>query len=312
MKKILISIATIVVVIVIGAGVVNFLNSRDQSPFPAGPNDGGQDLGQDDQVPAQPEHCPSIEVISAPGTWESAADDDPMNPQANPRSFMLSITNPLRETYAPDDVKVWTLPYTAQFRNINAQNELSYDDSRNEGTDRLNEELRFMNESCPQTKFFLTGFSQGAVIVGDIIDEIGGGTGMVPADKILGSVLIADGRREPGVGINPGVELEGIGAEIALQPVSGLVQPIVPGATMRGARPNGFGELADRTYTICSPADSICDAPRGIGNALDRAFELIGANGIHAQYATNGAVIPGTTANAWTEGYIRKVIEDNR
>ena len=46
---------------------------------------------------------------------------------------MLTLTQPLQERFSPDDVKVWTVPYTAQFRNIHAMHELSYDQSRNEG-----------------------------------------------------------------------------------------------------------------------------------------------------------------------------------
>lgn len=60
---------------------------------------------------------PRVEFISAPGTWESAADDDPINPSANPRSFMLSITKPLQEAYG-DDVKVWTLPIPRNLKTL--------------------------------------------------------------------------------------------------------------------------------------------------------------------------------------------------
>ena len=68
---------------------------------------------------------------------------------------------------------------------------------------------------------------------------------------------------------------------------------------MRGPRVGGFGELQDRTFDICAPNDSICDAPRDVGNALERAQSLAAANGVHALYASNPDVIPGTTTNAW-------------
>ncbi|MCG7233648.1 MULTISPECIES: cutinase family protein [Corynebacterium] len=304
MRKIITVVAVLALLVVIGAGAAHYLTSSD-SAGPSSPE--GPESGQPPEE-SQPDWCPSAEFISAPGTWESAADDDPLNPSANPRSFMLSITQPLQEAYG-DDVKVWTLPYTAQFKNINAQEEMSYDDSRDEGTAKMNEELRGMHDSCPQTKFILSGFSQGAVIAGDVADDIGGGEGVIPAENIAGVALIADGRRENGVGQNPGHELGGIGAEIALEPVSGLVQPIVPGATMRGARPHGFGELADRTFQICAPNDTVCDAPTGVGNGLERAKDLIGANGVHAQYASNDGVIDGTTANQWVVDWAHGVID---
>src|SRR5699024_11624099 len=95
------------------------------------------------------------------------------------------------------------------------------------------------------------------------------------------------------------------------QPVPGVVQLVVPGASMRGPRPNDFGSLADRTYQICAPSDSICDAPHNIGNAAERAMELIEANGIHALYASNDKVIPGMTTNQWVVGWASKRSEEH-
>ena len=309
MRKTLTVLAVVVLLAVIGGGAVHFLNTNEEGeqgnlaePAPSQEEEG-------DASPEQPDWCPRVEFISAPGTWESAADDDPINPGANPNSFMLSITNPLKEAYVPEDVKVWTLPYTAQFKNINAQHEMSYDDSRNEGTSRLEGELTYMHETCPNTKFILSGFSQGAVIAGDVADRIGGGNGPVPAESVAGVALIADGRRQDGVGINPGAHVGGVGAEIALQPVSTLIQGIVPGATMRGERANGFGALADRTFQICAPNDSICDAPLDVSNGLERARDLIDANGVHALYAYNPDVIEGTTANQWVTQWAKDTID---
>ena len=315
MRKTLTVLAVVVVLAIIGGGAVHFLQNRDAAdviadPTPTEQAPGGEvPGGEDNPEPPQNDACPRVEFVSAPGTWESAPDDDPINPTANPNSFMLSITNPLKEAYAPGDVKVWTLPYTAQFKNINAQQEMSYDESRDEGTSRLEGELTHMHEVCPNTKFLLSGFSQGAVIVGDVADRIGGDNGPIPADAVAGVALVADGRRQDGVGVNPGVQVGGVGAEIALQPVSTLIQGIVPGATMRGARPNGFGSLAERTFQICAPNDSICDAPHDAGNGLGRAKDLIDANGVHAMYASNPNVIEGTTANQWVTQWAKDVID---
>lgn len=291
MRKLLTILAVLILVLLIGVGTFRFLQSGEDIPLPPGVPEPTELL--------QPDQCPDVEVIAAPGTWESAAGDDPVHPTANEHSFMLSITRPLQERFPAEDVKVWTLPYTAQFRSIQAQQEMSYDDSRQEGQSVLETELVATHDECPYTDFILAGFSQGAVILGDVAHQIGQGGGVVPADRIRGVALIADGRREPGVGQVPGTQVTGVGAEVALQPLNLLVQPIVPGATMRGPRVGGFGELQDRVWDICAPNDSICDAPRQIGNALERAQALAAANGVHALYASNGDVIPGTTANAW-------------
>lgn len=307
MKKLLTVIATIVVLMLILMGIVRWMNNTDNNPLDPGDKGAAPKPGETSE-PVQPDHCPAVEFIAAPGTWESAKDDDPINPMANPASFMLSISRPLQEQYSADHVKVWTLPYTAQFRNINAQHELSYDASRQEGTSTLEGELIRTHQECPLTDFILAGFSQGAVIAGDIANKIGTGQGVIPAERVRGVALIADGRRQPGVGQAVGNPVGGIGAEVALQPLNLVVQPIVPGATMRGPRANGFGELDAKTFEICAPDDTICDAPADVGNALARAQALVEANGVHALYATNPHVIPGTTANQWTVEWAKGLI----
>lgn len=307
MKKVLTILAVLVLLALIVVGVGNWLLT----------NDGGDGPGPGKPTPPpapeaqNPPGCVDVEVLAAPGTWESKADDDPLAPHANPHSLMLNVTRPLADEFSPDKVKVWTLPYTAQFRNMNAQHEMSYDDSRNQGFERMKEELRVMHEKCPATSFILTGFSQGAVITGDLAGEIGNGRGPVPADRVLGVSLIADGRQELDKGKLVGAQgIRGTGAEIALNPVSGLIQTIVPGATMRGPRPDGFGELNDRVNNYCAPADLICDAPADLGNALVRAKDLVAANAVHAEYATNGKVVEGQTVPEYIVGWARDLINE--
>ena len=307
MKKVLTILAVLVLLALIVVGVGNWLLTDDDID--------GPEPGKPTSPPApeaqNPPGCVDVEVLAAPGTWESKADDDPLAPHANPHSLMLNVTRPLADEFSPDKVKVWTLPYTAQFRNMNAQHEMSYDDSRNQGFERMKEELRVMHEKCPATSFILTGFSQGAVITGDLAGEIGNGRGPVPADRVLGVSLIADGRQELDKGKLVGAQgIRGTGAEIALNPVSGLIQTIVPGATMRGPRPDGFGELNDRVNNYCAPADLICDAPADLGNALVRAKDLVAANAVHAEYATNGKVVEGQTVPEYIVGWVRDLINE--
>ncbi len=115
-----------------------------------------------------------------------------------------------------------------------------------------------MNNRCPLTSYVLVGFSQGAVIAGDIASDIGNGRGPVDEDLVLGVTLIADGRRQDGVGQDIGPNPPGQGAEITLHEVPMLS---ALGLTMTGPRPGGFGTLNDRTNEICAAGDLICAAP---------------------------------------------------
>ncbi|RNE49990.1 cutinase family protein [Corynebacterium alimapuense] len=303
MKKALTILAVVILIVVLGVGAMQWIRSSEEDLT-------SPEAGAPGEAVEQPEWCPAVEVVSAPGTWESAKGDDPIYPTANPYSFMLSVTQPLQERYSADDVKVWTLPYTAEFRNINSPDEMTYDESRQEGRLTLETELITMHEQCPATDYVLAGFSQGAVIVGDIANAIGQGNGPVPSERIRGVAVVADGRREPGVGQVPGNPVSGVGAEVSLEALNLLVQPVVPGATMRGPREGGFGTINDRTFDICAPDDSICDAPLGVGTALDRALALVAANGVHAMYASNPNVIPGTTTNAWLVDWAIDLIDN--
>lgn len=302
--------AVIIVLALIGLGIYQW-RSGDGDVLPPVTTQ-AEPEPEPEPTPTEAEWCPALEFVSVPGTWESAPDDDPFNPQANPVSFMLSITQPLQEQYDINHVRVFTVPYTAQFRNIQTErgrNEMTYDESRAEGTAKLKGELAFVAQHCHSTQFIIAGFSQGAVIVGDVADEIGTGNGPIPPERLAGAVMIADGRRENGVGVNPGVELAGQGAEITMQPLQRVVNVATPGATMTGPRPGKFGAVADRAFEICAPNDSVCDAPFTVGNAVDRASDLLLANGNHALYASNPDVIPGTTTPQWTLDWVRNVVD---
>ncbi len=129
-------------------------------------------------------------------------------------------------------MEVYTVPYTAQFHNpLSADKQMSYNDSRAEGTRAAVKAMTDMNNRCPLTSYVLVGFSQGAVIAGDIASDIGNGRGPVDEDLVLGVTLIADGRRQEGVGQDIGPNPPGQGAEITLHEVPVLS---AMGLTMTG------------------------------------------------------------------------------
>ncbi|MGV0644337.1 carboxylesterase Culp6 [Mycolicibacterium sp. XJ879] len=258
--------------------------------------------------------CPDVQLISVPGTWESSPQMDPHNPAQFPIALLLNATNPIRAEFGQDRLEVYTVPYTAQFSNpFSSDNQMSYNDSRAEGYHNTVKAMTDMNERCPLTSYVLIGFSQGAVIAGDIASDIGNGRGPVDEDLVLGVTLIADGRRQTGVGKDVGPTPPGVGAEITLDEIPLLDEF---GLDMTGPRPGGFGLLNDRTYEICARGDLICSAPESAFNItqLPKTLEVLSGGAgqpIHAMYATPEFWnVNGASATAWTLNWARELIDN--
>ncbi|EFG77400.1 Cutinase [Mycobacterium parascrofulaceum ATCC BAA-614] len=256
--------------------------------------------------------CPDVQLVNVPGTWESAPQDDPANPVQFPNALLHKVTAAITQEFPASRVQEYTTPYTAQFHNpLSGDTQMSYNASRAEGTRATVQAMTDMNAKCPLTSYVLMGFSQGAVIAGDIASDIGNGRGPVDDDLVLGVTLIADGRRQPGVGNDIGPNPPGQGAEITLHEVPVLSDL---GLTMTGARPGGFGALDGKTNEICAPGDLICAAPQeafSVANLPSTLNTLAGNGGqpIHALYATPQFWnADGQTATDWTLNWARGLI----
>ena len=262
---------------------------------------------------AQPADCPDVLTVVIPGTWESSAADDPYSPTANPNSLMLRVSGALSRQYDSSRTEIYTVPYTAQFRNPTnlADRQADYNVSRTQGYKRAAGKIINPNKRCPLTGYVIMGFSQGAVIAGDLASNIGNGRGVLAdgdQDLVLGVGLIADGRRQPGKQNDVAPSPDGVGAEIAL----GGMGNIVPGITMTGPRNGGFGDLEDRVQSICAPGDLICDSPTVV-NPLAAVSKLANAasNPIHAMYATTRYwENDGRTATQWMYTWSKDLIDD--
>ena len=125
--------------------------------------------------------------------------------------------------------------------------------------------------------------------------------------------VIADGRRQQGVGKDIGPNPPGEGAEITLHEV-----PVLAGLglTMTGPRPGGFGSLDGMTNEICAPGDLICAAPEeafSVANLPNTLNTLAGGAGqpVHALYATTQFWnLDGAPATDWTLNWAHGLIEN--
>ena len=149
-----------------------------------------------------------------------------------------------------------------------------------------------MNNRCPLTSYVIVGFSQGAVIAGDIASDIGNGRGPVDADLVLGVTLDRGrpqaGRRRPGHRPQPrrGRVPRSRCRRCRRCPSLGL--------TMTGPRPGGFGALNDRTNQICGAGDLICAAPEGAFSIVNLPKTLETLSGAQASPCTRCTTHPSS------------------
>lgn len=183
---------------------------------------------------AQPPGCTKTFNLFIPGTWETGEDADP----SIPIGMLKPIADSLNGQYR-NAAQIYTLPYMARA----FDNGKTYADSKSDGLAKAQYLLADIAAKCSDTKFTITGYSQGADIAGDLASTIGNGSGPIKAEQVLAVALLAD----PGSGTNGET----------------VVGPKSSGKGIADPRPQGMGTLAGRVATICDPKDLYCSIEKG-------------------------------------------------
>ncbi|MGW5150256.1 cutinase family protein [Rhodococcus koreensis] len=201
-----------------------------------------------------------------PGTHQMlvAPDGTPL-----PASYSSNYTSPwIDEVVNAPQQSVGGGSYAAVYIEYPA-NMNSYEDAVNAGVDNTETVMRSIHASCPDTKFSIVGYSEGADVARRVAMEVGNQDGQDGSYEILdpasvvGVVILADAGRNLGEGAFPGAENEfrnPDGFDLAYQ--SG--QTGTPG---RGALPGtsgSFGALDGKVASFCSEGDLTCSAPENI------------------------------------------------
>ncbi|WP_040835203.1 cutinase family protein [Nocardia brevicatena] len=148
-------------------------------------------------------------------------------------------------------------------------NMATYEDAVTTGVANTQQVMREIAQACPDTKFSIVGYSEGADVVRRVAMNVGhqepgaDGYGIVDPADVLGVVILADPGRSAGDGPFPGAQNpygnpDGFDRQYqnGAAPVSG-----------RGALPGtsgGFGALDGKVASFCSEGDLTCAAPENI------------------------------------------------
>lgn len=188
-------------------------------------------------------------------------------------------TRLLEERYALQGYVVNHVAYPATFWPLGAQ---SYDANIETGKQALTDSVIAYQEDCPGEDYpvVIVGYSQGARIAGDVLEETAQGTNGIDKANVTGE-LYSDPRRT-GSSRGAGAEVNFAGA--------------YPGVVLDGARdPDAFEGIT--VYSVCIDGDPVCDLPDPLHDPIGAADALLGFFTKHATYGSYMAKDPASYAD---------------
>ncbi|MFI6171019.1 cutinase family protein [Nocardia sp. NPDC051052] len=171
------------------------------------------------------------------------------------------VVNPAAGAVAPGSYAAVYIAYPA--------NMATYEDAVNAGAANTEQVMRDIAQACPDTKFSIVGYSEGADVVRRVAMKVGhqeadkdGAYGIVDPAKVVGVVILADAGRSAGDGPFPGAKdpshPDGFDQNYqnGKNPTPG--QGALPGTS------GDFGALNGKIASFCSDGDLTCSAPQNI------------------------------------------------
>ncbi|NEW42998.1 cutinase family protein [Nocardia cyriacigeorgica] len=202
------------------------------------------------------------------GTGQSSPDAAPTTDTG-----MLSTVFMPMMAKAPDDglVDRAYVPYESGFGGATGGGVAPYSESVTGGLSRLRTMAKSVAQRCPDTRFGIVGYSQGAHVASMFAQEVGQGSGVLPAERVAAVALFADPTRNPGAPLFPGAPGKATpdaapgteGSELA--EIVALPQVPASGGGIGPERDKAenFGALTGRVASFCAAGDLACDAPEG-------------------------------------------------
>ncbi|MFD0360487.1 cutinase family protein [Nocardia sp. GCM10030253] len=149
-------------------------------------------------------------------------------------------------------------------------NMASYEDAVTAGVANTEQVMREITQACPDTRFSIVGYSEGADVVRRVAMNIGhqdadrdGGYGIVDPADVVGVVILADSGRSAGDGPFPGAKDPFGNPDGFDQQYQNGTKP-APGQGALPGTSGDFGALNGKIASFCSEGDLTCAAPENI------------------------------------------------
>ncbi|NCL75973.1 cutinase family protein [Rhodococcus sp. YH1] len=201
----------------------------------------------------QPGCVPYI-VVGVPGSHQGALQEENLG-SSDEQSRLGPEVHAVVEAMRAEGLElgVAAVAYPALLNTVTAKamyNLSSYKESKDKGYSATYDLLKVLARECPNSKFFLIGYSQGAHIVGDVAQTIYHEGGPVDRNRIAGVVLLADPAFNSS---SPGAEeFVANGSALSYSPVDS--QDITGSLGTRAAFPSDA-----RVFSVCIQSDPVCN-----------------------------------------------------
>lgn len=228
----------------------------------------------DTQLKASVTECHDMVTISVAGRGDT--------PAAGTTKLLVDAHgNPLPAALSGDHSSEWVDPvvnapaddvdpgsYAAVYIAYPA-NMATYEDAVTTGVANTQQVMREIAQACPDTRFAIVGYSEGADVVRRVAMEVGhqeqqdGGYAIVDPAKVTGVVILADSGRSAGDGPFPGAQNPNGNPDNFDQLHQNGGKP-VPGQGAVAGTSGDFGALNGKIASFCSDGDLTCAAPDNI------------------------------------------------
>ena len=243
------------------------------------PQQGMRGFEQSWPVAPKVEGCADLIVKSVPGTWET---EENMNPRTD-AGMMGAFNEQLRDIAKKQDVTVdaQIVPYPAKFGGLAKPitgDTMTYEQSRDIGIKNTVSALAKDMDRCPDSKFAVGGFSQGADVAGDVMEAIAHDKAQgVDADKMVAGLIYADPKRAPSTNnYNNTKSEQNLGDIIREENSEQLVSDHnVPGGGIMGVQ-RDMGDMGENIFTFCLDGDAVCALPKSANGITGTSAVLAG------------------------------------
>lgn len=224
------------------------------------------------------QQCTPIHVVTTLGTGGSWSDKSTDPTEGVAPGY--NITQELKDQYGADKVSGWNTNYPASVGAVSmfwgllgmpgGKEQVSFGKSIQDGVQKTDAHISKYKSACPNSKFVLIGYSQGASVAGDVARDISAGkVAGVSADDVTNVLLIAD----PGRASNSAYESYTGKPSTLYGPIPPGVmgknfEIISPGSDARsdrigwtGERPGRFDGMYGKVLSLCAEDDLACSAP---------------------------------------------------